>query len=79
MYQRRGMRVVRGKVKWFDQKKGFGFIESHESGEDVFVHYSDIQGAGFRTLEEGDEVEFEVEEGSKGPAAKRVTRVDSGQ
>ena len=63
-----------GKVKWFDEKKGFGFIE-HPSGRDVFVHYSAIQRDGFRTLIEGQAVEFEVVSGEKGPQASKVTPV----
>ncbi len=65
---------MRGKVKWFNAQKGFGFIETEEN-QDVFVHYSEIQGRGYRTLEEGEEVEFEVAEGQRGPAAKAVTRL----
>ena len=61
-----------GTVKWFNESKGFGFIE-RESGGDVFVHYSAIQGEGFRTLADGQKVEFEVVEGQKGPAADAVT------
>jgi len=63
-----------GKVKWFDAKKGFGFIEQ-EGGEDVFVHFSSISGSGFRTLEDGEEVEFEVVQGNKGLQAQNVRRV----
>jgi cold shock protein len=63
-----------GKVKWFDAKKGFGFIEQ-EGGEDVFVHFSSISGSGFRTLEDGEEVEFEVVTGNKGLQAQNVRRV----
>jgi CspA family cold shock protein len=66
--------MAEGTVKWFNEKKGFGFIEQEEGG-DVFVHYSAISGAGFRTLAEGDRVSFEVEEGSKGPAAKNVVKL----
>ena len=65
--------MARGKVKWFNEQKGFGFIEQ-ESGTDVFVHYSAIQGAGFKTLAEGDEVEFDVTQGPKGPKAENVRR-----
>ena len=60
-----------GKVKWFNEKKGFGFIERDEGG-DVFVHFSAIEDTGFRTLQEGQRVSFEVEKGPKGPAAKNV-------
>ncbi|MCF6147612.1 MAG: cold shock domain-containing protein [Candidatus Kuenenia sp.] len=65
-----------GKVKWFDAKKGFGFIEQ-EGGGDVFVHYSNIGGDGFKTLEDGEKVEFEVVEGAKGLQAQKVNRVTS--
>ena len=61
----------RGTVKWFNDAKGFGFIE-RESGEDVFVHHSSIQSEGFRTLSDGQQVEFEVVQGKKGPAAESV-------
>jgi len=61
-----------GTVKWFNGSKGYGFIE-REGGEDVFVHYSAIQGDGFRNLEEGQRVEFNVEQGAKGPQATNVT------
>jgi CspA family cold shock protein len=60
-----------GRVKWFDEKKGFGFIE-REGGNDVFVHFRAIQGDGFKTLAEGQEVEFDVEDGQKGPQAVNV-------
>lgn len=63
-----------GKVKWFNDTKGFGFIE-REDGEDVFVHYTAIQGEGFKVLKEGEEVEFEVVDGSKGPQAANVYKV----
>lgn len=65
---------MQGKVKWFNAEKGYGFIE-REGGKDVFVHFSAIQGEGFRTLEEGQAVEFEIVEGDKGPQAANVMRV----
>jgi CspA family cold shock protein len=63
--------MAEGRVKWFNEKKGFGFIESDEGG-DVFVHYSAIQNPGFRTLAENQRVSFDVEQGKKGPAATNV-------
>lgn len=65
--------MATGKVKWFNPEKGFGFIEV-EDGNDVFVHYSAIQGEGFKTLEEGQEVTFDIEEGDRGPQAVNVTK-----
>lgn len=64
----------KGTVKWFNNQKGYGFI-SDEAGNDVFVHYSGLSMEGYKTLEEGQEVEFEVTEGSKGPQAINVVRV----
>lgn len=64
-----------GKVKWFSAEKGYGFIEREEGAEDVFVHFSAIQGEGFKTLEEGQQVEFQVVEGERGPQAASVERV----
>ena len=64
-----------GTVKWFNNKKGFGFISRGDGQRDVFVHYSAIQQDGFRTLEEGDRVQFNVEEGEKGPSAVNVQRI----
>ena len=66
--------MARGKVKWFNNAKGYGFI-AREDGPDVFVHYSAIKGDGYRSLEEGEEVEFEITEGPKGPQAENVLRV----
>ena len=66
------MSKVTGKVKWFNETKGFGFIEQ-ESGPDVFAHFSAIQGSGFKTLAEGQEVEFTVTQGQKGPQAENIT------
>ncbi|MBF7083613.1 cold-shock protein [Desulfallas sp. Bu1-1] len=63
-----------GKVKWFNNEKGFGFIE-RENGDDVFVHFSAIQGSGFKSLEEGQRVEFEVVQGNRGPQAANVIRL----
>ncbi len=65
--------MANGVVKWFSDQKGYGFIEQ-EDGEDVFVHFSAIEGSGFRTLAEGDKVTFEVEQGTKGPAAANVEK-----
>lgn len=65
-----------GTVKWFNGQKGYGFI-TRDSGGDVFVHYSAIEGQGFRNLEEGDRVEFSVEQGQKGPSATDVRRIAS--
>lgn len=65
---------LRGTVKWFNDSKGYGFIE-RQDGEDVFVHYSAISGTGFRSLNEGQEVEFEVVQGPKGKQAVNVTKV----
>lgn len=64
----------KGKIKWFSEAKGYGFIE-REEGDDVFVHYASIQMEGFKTLAEGQEVEFEVVQGTKGPQAENVTLV----
>jgi len=63
-----------GRVKWFNNRKGFGFIEV-EGGKDVFVHHSAIQGEGFKSLQEGDAVEFEVTDGPKGPQASNVKKI----
>ncbi len=66
--------MARGKVKWFSNDKGYGFI-SPESGNDLFVHHTDIQGDGYKSLEEGQDVEFELSEGPKGPQAKNVVKL----
>jgi CspA family cold shock protein len=66
--------VEKGTVKWFNGAKGYGFI-SRQSGEDVFVHFRSIVGEGYKTLNEGDQVEFEVEQGPKGLQASKVTKV----
>ncbi|MDP6543788.1 MAG: cold-shock protein [Phycisphaerae bacterium] len=66
--------MATGKVKWFNDSKGFGFIEA-DDGTDVFVHYSDIQNEGFKSLSEGDSVSFEVVQGDKGPRASNVAKV----
>ncbi|HPR64513.1 MAG TPA: cold-shock protein [Thermoanaerobaculia bacterium] len=66
--------MTKGTVKWFNDSKGYGFITS-EDGEDVFVHYSDIQEDGYRKLAEGQAVEFEITQGPKGPKATRVAKI----
>ncbi|ACL70396.1 cold-shock protein [Halothermothrix orenii] len=66
--------IYSGKVKWFDPKKGYGFIERDE-GDDVFVHFSAIKEEGFKTLEEGQEVEFEIVESERGPQAANVVKL----
>jgi len=67
--------IYTGTVKWFDAKKGYGFIE-REDGDDVFVHFSAIQDEGFKTLEDGEKVEFEIVEGDRGPQAEQVVKVE---
>ena len=71
------MAQFRGPVKWFNNAKGFGFL-GRESGPDVFVHYSSIQLEGYKSLKEGDEVEFDVIQGSQGPQADKVNRIQAG-
>ena len=66
--------MAEGTVKWFNDAKGFGFIEQ-ENGDDVFVHFSEIQGDGFKSLAEGDRVSFEVTQGQKGPQAASVNKI----
>jgi len=67
--------MANGIVKWFNDSKGFGFIEQQDGGKDVFVHHSGINSSGFKSLNEGDSVTFDIEEGQKGPAAANVTVV----
>ena len=68
--------MANGTVKWFNDSKGFGFIEQEDGGKDVFVHHSGITSAGFKSLNEGDRVSFDIEEGQKGPAAANVTVIE---
>ncbi len=70
---------MKGTVKWFNSSKGYGFIQSDEVGKDVFVHYSVIEGDGYKSLTEGETVEFEITEGPKGPQATKVVKVSSEQ
>ena len=65
----------KGTVKWFNETKGFGFITNDETGEDVFVHFSAIQGEGFQSLDEGQAVEFDVQQGARGPQAANVVKL----
>ena len=67
--------MAKGTVKWFNDQKGYGFITPEDGSKDVFVHHSAIQGEGFRSLREGQQVEFEVQQGPKGPQAANVTKV----
>ncbi len=69
---------IKGTVKWFDDSKGYGFITLEDGQKDCFVHHSAIEGAGFKTLAEGEMVEFEIVEGQKGPAAQNVVRLSAG-
>ncbi len=67
--------MAKGTVKWFNEKKGFGFITQEDGGPDVFVHYSSLTGEGYKSLNEGDEVEFEITDGPKGAQASNCHRV----
>ena len=67
--------MATGTVKWFDERKGYGFIEQDAGGEDVFVHFSALQGEGYKTLDEGQSVQFDIVAGQKGPQAANVTKV----
>ena len=67
--------MVRGKVKWFSDRKGYGFITRDDGGQDVFVHHSAVEGVGFKSLAEDEVVDFEVEQGPKGPRAVNVMKV----
>jgi len=78
LYKRSTMRIS-GTVRWFNDAKGFGFITPEAGDRDCFVHYSAIEGDGFRSLAEGDKVEFEMIDGPKGPAAQNVVRTESTQ
>jgi CspA family cold shock protein len=70
---------LKGKVKWFNNAKGYGFIGREDGSPDVFVHYSSIQSEGYKSLQEGDDVEFEIAQGPKGPQAENVVRSHADQ
>ena len=67
--------MATGTVKWFDERKGYGFIEQDGGGEDVFVHFSALQGEGYKTLDEGQQVQFDIVAGQKGPQAANVAKM----
>ncbi len=67
--------MIKGTVKWFNEQKGYGFITPDDGGEDCFVHFSAIKSEGFKTLQEGDKVEFEIAEGEKGAKAANVSKI----
>jgi len=67
--------MATGRVKWFDDRKGYGFIEQEDGGQDVFVHFSALQGDGYKTLDEGQQVQFDIVTGEKGPQAANVTKM----
>jgi cold shock protein len=69
--------MATGKVKWFNDQKGFGFIFSEKTGKDIFVHHSVIEGSGFKTLQENETVEYEFEDGPKGAKATKVRRIEA--
>jgi CspA family cold shock protein len=75
--QRKSKKMAKGKVKWFNDAKGFGFIEQENGGPDVFVHFSAISAEGFKSLSDNDEVEYDVEQGPKGAQATNVKRLSS--
>ena len=70
------MSILKGTVKWFNMKKGFGFIERNDKEKDAFIHASAVKAAGIRFLNEGDELEFELEDGPKGPSAVNLKKID---
>ena len=67
--------MAEGTVKWFNSEKGYGFISNDNGGDDVFVHFTAIQGEGYKTLDEGQQVEFEIEDGPKGPQASNLVKL----